>query len=115
MWFIKVDDELTLKNVCDITNTEPKALFNPLHEGVLNIILRDVNDRSKLTNNMIYTNITMPLDDVDLTMKNGVPFGEIDKDITGISLYIDEDNYALADQIMNSFDEMDARAMMAKL
>ena len=48
-------------------------------------------------------------------MKNGVPFGEIDKDITGISLYIDEDNYALADQIMNSFDEMDARAMMAKL
>ena len=64
---------------------------------------------------MIYTNITMPLDDVDLTMKNGVPFGEIDKDITGISLYIDEDNYALADQIMNSFDEMDARAMMAKL
>lgn len=115
MWFIKVDDELTLENVCDITNTEPKALFNPLHEGVLNIILRDVNDRSKLTNNMIYTNITMPLDDVDLTMKNGVPFGEIDKDITGISLYIDEDNYALADQIMNSFDEMDARAMMAKL
>ena len=77
--------------------------------------MRDVNDRSKLTNNMIYTNITMPLDDVDLTMKNGVPFGEIDKDITGISLYIDEDNYALADQIMNSFDEMDARAMMAKL
>ena len=64
---------------------------------------------------MIYTNITMPLDNVDLTMKNGVPFGEIDKDITGISLYIDEDNYALADQIMNSFDEMDARAMMAKL
>ena len=115
MWFIKVDDELTLENVCDITNTEPKALFNPLHEGVLNIILRDVNDRSKLTNNMIYTNITMPLDDVDLTMKNGVPFGEIDKDITGISLYIDEDNYALADQIMNSCDEMDARAMMAKL
>ena len=115
MWFIKVDDELTLENVCDITNTEPKALFNPLHEGVLNIILRDVNDRSKLTNNMIYTNITMPLDDVDLTMKNGVPFGEIDKDITGISLYIDEDNYALADQIMNSFDEMDARAMLAKL
>lgn len=115
MWFIKVDDELTLENVCDITNTEPKALFNPLHEGVLNIILRDVNDRSKLTNNMIYTNITMPLDDVDLTMKNGIPFGEIDKDITGISLYIDEDNYALADQIMNSFDEMDARAMMAKL
>ena len=115
MWFIKVDDELTLENVCDITNTEPKALFNPLHEGVLNIILRDVNDRSKLTNNMIYTNITMPLDDVDLTMKNGVPFGDIDKDITGISLYIDEDNYALADQIMNSFDEMDARAMMAKL
>ena len=115
MWFIKVDDELTLENVCDITNTEPKALFNPLHEGVLNIILRDVNDRSKLTNNMIYTNITMPLDDVDLTMKNGVPFGEIDKDITGISLYIDEDNYALADLIMNSFDEMDARAMMAKL
>ena len=115
MWFIKVDDELTLENVCDITNTEPKALFNPLHEGVLNIILRDVNDRSKLTNNMIYTNITMPLDDVDLTIKNGVPFGEIDKDITGISLYIDEDNYALADQIMNSFDEMDARAMMAKL
>ena len=115
MWFIKVDDELTLENVCDITNTEPKALFNPLHEGVLNIILRDVNDRSKLTNNMIYTNITMPLDDVDLTMKNGVPFGEIDKDITGISLYIDEENYALADQIMNSFDEMDARAMMAKL
>ena len=115
MWFIKVDDELTLENVCDITNTEPKALFNPLHEGVLNIILRDVNDCSKLTNNMIYTNITMPLDDVDLTMKNGVPFGEIDKDITGISLYIDEDNYALADQIMNSFDEMDARAMMAKL
>ena len=115
MWFIKVDDELTLENVCDITNTEPKALFNPLHEGVLNIILRDVNDRSKLTNNMIYTNITMPLDDVDLTMKNGVPFGEIDKDITGISLYIDEDNYALADQIMNSFDEMDVRAMMAKL
>ena len=115
MWFIKVDDELTLENVCDITNTEPKALFNPLHEGVLNIILRDVNDSSKLTNNMIYTNITMPLDDVDLTMKNGVPFGEIDKDITGISLYIDEDNYALADQIMNSFDEMDARAMMAKL
>ena len=115
MWFIKVDDELTLENVCDITNTEPKALFNPLHEGVLNIILRDVNDRSKLTNNMIYTNITMPLDDVDLTMKNGVPFGAIDKDITGISLYIDEDNYALADQIMNSFDEMDARAMMAKL
>ena len=57
MWFIKVDDELTLENVCDITNTEPKALFNPLHEGVLNIILRDVNDRSKLTNNMIYTNI----------------------------------------------------------
>ena len=55
MWFIKVDDELTLENVCDITNTEPKALFNPLHEGVLNIILRDVNDRSKLTNNMIYT------------------------------------------------------------
>ena len=115
MWFIKVDDELTLENVCDITNTEPKALFNPLHEGVLNIILRDVNDRSKLTNNMRYTNITMPLDDVDLTMKNGVPFGEIDKDITGISLYIDEENYALADQIMNSFDEMDARAMMAKL
>ena len=115
MWFIKVDDELTLENVCDITNTEPKALFNPLHEGVLNIILRDVNDRSKLTNNMIYTNITMPLDDVDLTMKNGIPFGEIDKDITGISLYIDEDNYALADQIMNSFDEMDARAMLAKL
>ena len=115
MWFIKVDDELTLESVCDITNTEPKALFNPLHEGVLNIILRDVNDHSKLTNNMIYTNITMPLDDVDLTMKNGVPFGEIDKDITGISLYIDEDNYALADQIMNSFDEMDARAMMAKL
>ena len=115
MWFIKVDDELTLENVCDITNTEPKALFNPLHEGVLNIILRDVNDHSKLTNNMIYTNITMPLDDVDLTMKNGVPFGEIDKDITRISLYIDEDNYALADQIMNSFDEMDARAMMAKL
>ena len=64
---------------------------------------------------MIYTNITMPLDNVDLTMKNGVPFGEIDKDITGISLYIDEDNYALADQIMNSFDEMDARAMLAKL
>ena len=64
---------------------------------------------------MIYTNITMPLDNVDLTMKNRVPFGEIDKDITGISLYIDEDNYALADQIMNSFDEMDARAMMAKL
>ena len=115
MWFIKVDDELTLENVCDITNTEPKALFNPLHEGVLNIILRDVNDHSKLTNNMIYTNITMPLDDVDLTMKNGVPFGEIDKAITGISLYIDEDNYALADQIMNSFDEMDARAMLAKL
>ena len=115
MWFIKVDDELTLENVCDITNTEPKALFNPLHEGVLNIILRDVNDHSKLTNNMIYTNITMPLDDVDLTMKNGVPFGEIDKDITGISLYIHEDNYALADQIMNSFDEMDARAMLAKL
>ena len=115
MWFIKVDDELTLENVCDITNTEPKALFNPLHEGVLNIILRDVNDHSKLTNNMIYTNITMPLDDVELKKKNGVPFGEIDKDITGISLYIDEDNYALADQIMNSFDEMDARAMMAKL
>ena len=65
MWFIKVDDELTLENVCDITNTEPKALFNPLHEGVLNIILRDVNDHSKLTNNMIYTNITMPLDDVE--------------------------------------------------
>ena len=115
MWFIKVDAELTLENVCDITNTEPKALFNPLHEGVLNIILRDVNDHSKLTNNMIYTNITMPLDDVDLTMKNGVPFGEIDKDITGISLYSDEDNYALADQIRSSFDEMDARAMMAKL
>src|SRR5574344_408969 len=115
MWFIKVDDDLTLENVCDITNTEPKALFNPLHEGVLNLILRDVNDHSKLTNNIIYTNITMPLDDVDLTMKNGVPFREIDKDLTGISLYIDEENYGLADQIMNSFDEMDARAMMAKL
>lgn len=115
MWFIKVDDELTLENVCDITNTEPKALFNPMHENVLNIILRDVNDNSKLTNNMIYTNITIPFESVDLTMKNGVPFGEIDKDITGISLYIDEENYALADKVMNSFDENDARAMMAKL
>lgn len=111
MWFIKVDDELTLENICDITNTEPKALFNPLHENVLNIILRD----PKLTNNMIYTNITIPFDSMDLTMKNGVPFGEIDKDITGISLYIDENNYELADQVMNSFDEWDARAMMAKL
>lgn len=115
MWFIKVDDELTLENVCDITNTEPKALFNPLHENVLNIILRDVNDHTQHSNNVIYTNITMPLDNVDLTMKNGVPFGEIDKDITGLSLYIDEDNYALADRVMNSFDEWDARAMMAKL
>ena len=115
MWFIKVDDDLTLENVCDITNTEPKALFNPMHEDVLNIILRDANDHSTLTNNMIYTNITMPLENVDLTMKNGVPFGEIDKDITWLSLYIDEDNYALADSIMNSFDEWDARAMMAKL
>ena len=114
MWFIKVDDELTLENVCDITNTEPKALFNPMHEGVLNIILRNPEDKSK-TGNMVYTNITLNFENVGLQLKNGVPYGEIDKDISGINLYIDEENYDLADEIMINFDNHGYRAMMAKL
>lgn len=114
MWFIRVDDELTLENICDALGMEPKALYNPLHEGVLNIILRFTDDKTQ-SKNMVYTNITLGFENVDLQMKNGKPYGEIDKDISGISLYIDEDNYNLADNIMNSFDEYDIRAMMAKL
>lgn len=93
---------------------EPKALYNPLHEGVLNIVLRDINDTEKI-GNMVYTNITLSFDSVGLTTKNGTPYGEIDKDISGINLYIDENNYELADNIMNNFDENGCRAMMAKL
>lgn len=114
MWFIKVDNDLTLENVCDAIEMEPKALFNPLHQNVLNIILRDPEDKTK-TGNMVYTNITLSFDSVDLQLRNGVPYGEIDKDIKGISLYIDEDNYDLADYVMNSFDECEMRAMMTKI
>jgi len=31
MWFIKIDNDATLENVCDAIEMEPKALFNPLH------------------------------------------------------------------------------------
>ena len=72
MWFIKVDDELTLENVCEANNMEPKALYNPMHEGVLNIILRDPEDITK-TGNMVYTNITLNFENVGLQLKNGVP------------------------------------------
>ena len=115
MWFIKVDDEMTLENVCNVNGMEPKALYNPLHEGVLNIVLRDVNDSNMSTGSMVYTNITLSFENVGLTTKDGKPYGEIDKDITGLNLYIDEDNYALADYMMNNFDENGYRAMMAKL
>ena len=114
MWFIKVDDDITLENICDAVGMEPKALFNPLHQNVLNIILRDPEDKTQ-TGNMVYTNITLSFENVDLQMKNGKPYGEIDKDISGISLYIDEDNYALADKVMNDFDDSEIRAMMSKL
>ena len=114
MWFIKIDDDLTLEDVCEANGMEPKALYNPLHEGVLNIVLRDANDVNK-TGSMVYTNITLNFENIGLTTINGVPHGEIDKDISGISLYIDEDNYELADYIMNNFDENGYRAMMAKL
>ena len=114
MWFIKIDDELTLENICDINGMEPKALYNPLHEGILNIVLRDIDDTDK-SGKLVYTNITLNFENVGLTTRNGVPYGEIDKDISGISLYIDEDNYELADVIMNNFDENGCRAMMAKL
>lgn len=114
MWFIKVDDEITLENICDANDMEPKALYNPMHEGTLNIVLRDINDTQK-TGNMIYTNISLSLASIGLQMKNGIPCGEIDKDISGINLYIDEDNYDLADQIMNNFDNNNYRAMMSKI
>ena len=114
MWFIKVDQDLTLENVCDANAFEPKALYNPLHEGVLNIVLRDANDVSK-TGKLVYTNITLNYENASLQLRNGIPCGEIDKDITGISLYVDEDNYELADYIMNNFDNNGYMAMMAKL
>ena len=114
MWFIKVDQDLTLENVCDINAFEPKALYNPLHEGVLNIVLRDINDTSK-TGTLVYTNITLNYESVQMQMKNGVPCGEIDKDISGLSLYIDENNYELADYIMNNFDNNGYLALMAKI
>lgn len=115
MWFIKIDDDLTLEKVCEAIEMEPKALFNPLHNNVLNIILRGANDKSQSTKNMVYTNITLGFDSVDLTTRNGVPYGEIDKDISGLSLYIEEDNYELADYIMNNFDDCSIRAMMTKI
>lgn len=114
MWFIKIDNDATLENVCDAIEMEPKALFNPLHQNILNIILRHPEDKSE-TGNLVYTNITLSFDSVDLQLRNGVPYGEIDKDITGISLYIDEDNYDLADSIMNCLDDCEMRAMMTKI
>ena len=114
MWFIKVDSDLTLENICDINAFEPKALYNPLHQGVLNIVLRDANDTSK-NGSLVYTNITLTYDSVQMQMKNGVPYGEIDKDITGVSLYIEENNYGLADYIMNNFDNNGCLALMAKI
>ena len=64
MWFIKVDDEMTLENVCDAVGMEPKALFNPLHQNVLNIILRHPEDKSQ-TSNMVYTNITLSFEKIN--------------------------------------------------
>ena len=114
MWFIKIDEELTLENVCDIIEMEPKALFNPLHNDVLNVILRDPNDTDK-TGDFVYTNITMPFNTAYLEMKNGVPYGAIDKDISGINLYVDEAKGELADEILSIFDENDVIAMMTQI
>ena len=80
----------------------------------MNIVLRDANDISK-TGKLVYTNITLNYENASLQLRNGIPYGEIDKDITGISLYVDEDNYELADYIMNNFDNNGYMAMMAKL
>lgn len=114
MWFIKVDDEITLEDVCNAISMEPKALFNPLQQNVLNIVLHNSKDVAQ-TDNMVYTNIILSFENVELQMKNGKPYGEINKDITGLSLYIDENNYQLADKVMNEFDNNDIRVMMAKL
>lgn len=114
MWFIKVENDITLENVCTAIGMEPKAFPNPLHQNILNIVFVDPQAKDK-SKSMVYTNITLNYDTVNFQLRNGIPYGELDKDLTGISLYVDEENYDLADQIMNSFDNYSYRAMMSKL
>lgn len=110
MWFIKLDDDITLEEVCVATGLEPKATVNPLKENVLNIVLK-MTDSS-----LVFTNITLSFDQAALMLKpDGTPYGELDKDTKSISLFINEDNYVLADTLMDIFYDYGLRATMAKM